>query len=62
MCHIAPFDDEVYALANDSDYGLTAAVWTTDVGRAHRAGAALDVALVWVNTWSLWDLRSPSAG
>ncbi|RAL22137.1 2-hydroxymuconic semialdehyde dehydrogenase [Lujinxingia litoralis] len=64
VCHIHPFDteEEAVALANDSDYGLCAAIWTHDLRRAHRVAARMDVGLVWVNTWFLRDLRTPFGG
>ncbi len=63
-CHIAPFDTEQEALqmANDTQYGLCAAVWTQNLTRAHRMAAALEAGLVWVNTWFLRDLRTPFGG
>lgn len=63
-CHIAPFDseDEVVARANDNPYGLAAAVWTTDLARAHRLGGVLEAGIVWVNSWFLRDLRTPFGG
>ena len=63
-CHIRPFDseDEVVALANDTPYGLAAAVWTRDLSRAHRMAARLDVGICWINSWFLRDLRTPFGG
>lgn len=63
-CHIAPFDteEEAIALANDTDYGLTTAIWTQDVSRAHRVAPRIEVGLVWVNSWFLRDLRTAFGG
>ncbi|MFX7804409.1 aldehyde dehydrogenase family protein, partial [Acinetobacter baumannii] len=62
--HVAPFDgeDEVLAMANDSEYGLAAALWTRDLSRAHRLGRRLEAGIVWVNCWFLRDLRTPFGG
>ena len=61
---VHPFRDETeaLALANGVRYGLSASVWTRDLARAHRVSAALDVGMVWVNTWLLRDLRVPFGG
>ncbi len=49
-------------MANGVQFGLSASVWTSDLSRAHRVSAALDVGMVWVNTWLLRDLRVPFGG
>jgi len=61
---LVPFDteEEAVALANDTDYGLAASVWTTDLSRGHRVAQHMRVGLSWVNTWFLRDLRSPFGG
>lgn len=61
---VNPFRDEaeVIALANGVPYGLSASVWTDDLGRAHRVARDLQVGTVWVNTWMKRDLRVPFGG
>jgi acyl-CoA reductase-like NAD-dependent aldehyde dehydrogenase len=61
---VIAFDDfdQVIAQANDSPYGLAAALWTRDVKKAHRAARALQAGTVWINTYNLYDAASPYGG
>lgn len=61
---VHPFEgeEEAVRLANDVQFGLSASVWTRDLGKAHRVSAALETGMVWVNTWLLRDLRVPFGG
>ena len=64
VASVVPFDseDEAVRLANDTDYGLAASTWTTDLSRGHRVAQRMNVGMSWVNTWFLRDLRSPFGG
>ena len=55
-------EEEALALANATEYGLAASLWTSDLTRAHSFAAKLDSGIVWVNTWLLRDLRTPFGG
>ncbi|MBU3700043.1 MAG: aldehyde dehydrogenase [Candidatus Kapabacteria bacterium] len=61
---LIPFDteDEAVAMANDTEYGLAASIWTSNVHRAHRTAHRLESGIVWVNTWLMRDLRTPFGG
>ena len=55
-------EDEAIALANSTDYGLSAQIWTSSQIRAERVGAAVRAGLVWVNTFLVRDLTAPFGG
>jgi phenylacetaldehyde dehydrogenase len=59
-----PFDteEEVTELANNTRFGLGAAVWTSDVSRAHRMAAAIESGQVWVNCYQAADSALPFGG
>lgn len=61
---ITPFDteEEVLIMANSTQYGLAATVWTSDLKRAHRVADQVQAGIVWVNAWLVRDLRTPFGG
>ncbi|MGB3590437.1 MAG: aldehyde dehydrogenase [Nonlabens sp.] len=58
------FKDEAEAieLANDTKYGLSCTVWTSDLNRSMRCSQQIDAGIVWINTWLNRDLRTPFGG
>jgi aldehyde dehydrogenase (NAD+) len=54
--------DEAIARANDTQYGLAAAVWTRDVKKAHYVARRLQAGTVWINTYNVYDTAAPFGG
>jgi aldehyde dehydrogenase (NAD+) len=61
---VIPFDDEdeAIAIANDTDYGLTAGLWSQNIGRAHRVASRIQAGTVWINTYRYIRWAIPYGG
>jgi phenylacetaldehyde dehydrogenase len=59
-----PYDDldEVIKDANDTEYGLSAGIWTRDVSHAHQVAARLQAGTVWINCFHIFDVTQPFGG
>lgn len=64
MVSLQPFDndDQALTLANESQYGLAATIWTSNLSRAHQLAEHVDTGIVWINCWLHRDLRTPFGG
>lgn len=61
---LTPFEseEEVLKMANSTQYGLAATIFTQNLTRAHRIAAQLQSGIIWINCWLLRDLRTPFGG
>lgn len=61
---IMPFksEEEAIAIANSTEYGLAATIWTSNLTKAHKVAAQVQSGIVWINCWLLRDLRTPFGG
>ena len=61
---LTPFETEadVISMANGTDYGLSASIWTKNIDKAHRVAGKINSGVVWINSWMVRDLRIPFGG
>ena len=61
---LQPFDsiEDALELANATQYGLSATIWTQDISKATKIAAAIESGIVWINCWLERDLRTPFGG
>jgi aldehyde dehydrogenase (NAD+) len=61
---VIPFEDEAEAIsiANDTEYGLAAGIWTQSLSRAHRVAAAIEAGQIYVNEYQAGGVETPLGG
>ncbi len=61
---LTPFktEDEALMMANSTNYGLSATIWTSNLQKAHRVADNVHAGIVWINSWLVRDLRTPFGG
>ena len=64
VASILPFDgiDDAIAISNDTIYGLSAGVWTSDLNKAHRLIREIEAGVIWVNCFDEGDMTQPFGG
>jgi aldehyde dehydrogenase (NAD+) len=55
-------EEEAVEIANATDYGLAAGIWSRDVGKAHRVAQAVRAGTVWINSYNFYDAAAPFGG
>ena len=61
---VIPFEDEAEAIriANDTEYGLAAGIWTQNLSRAHRVAAAVEAGQIYINEYQAGGVETPLGG
>ena len=61
---LIPFstEEEALQIANSTEQGLSASIWTQDLTKAHRVAHHVEAGIIWINCWLLRDLRTPFGG